>query len=701
MSPSFDLERNAFAILDVGIRANAEQVSEAHDDRMFDGANEASLNLARSRLTVARDRIEEEITYLPELAPNRARDILQSIGSVSSFDQATAIFSSLPNLSKANVIADLIGRVDDYSALIPAFTKAHEGLDIASARDDLERARSASGIGVITDSAWQQALAYLRERHVAVLSGALAQSSDGPSLLTKVLESIRRTKLSDWYRAVLDETVDRYDRWSQPMLGAIEERLDSAIANVRERPADRSRLRAVIDALNDWDALSQPVQLRDEAKGMDEPRSRMVCGKVRDLAVWLANDHDEHEAALELSRALQVNFPELPGVIHQIAGDIETLGELIQKSQAHKLMGPLAALAAQAEEQLAALGSDIRHGHFAASGEGFAANLYQEFEAARLRADQLPDPALPWFLVRSIAIALNNDADDPRAAGILVDGIIESAPEPARSRLKEDQAAIGSRIGYKNLKEALERDDIDEAHGLVTALLANADPNERGELQKLKAGIARRQAGRVVNWVRWGFIGIVLLIVALSECGKESVTYSPSDYSSSDFSETGDGETPKTDDVVANDTSVTEDDSTEEPPPEYAIGTLTIPQLRYCVFEEQRLSYMEGIVPRVAYSEFNARVDDYNNRCRGKSYSDSDRSRIDQEAATKRSGLETEARSILDRWVPAMPIAIPENTNSPPQAGWAQPESTEDDSDVQSDNSQSELDNIFGNQSGE
>ena len=49
---ALSLELNAFAVLDVGLRANQDQIIEEHDDRLFEGADESIIGAARSRFCV-------------------------------------------------------------------------------------------------------------------------------------------------------------------------------------------------------------------------------------------------------------------------------------------------------------------------------------------------------------------------------------------------------------------------------------------------------------------------------------------------------------------------------------------------------------------------------------------------------------------------------------------------------------------------
>src|SRR6185436_16539562 len=64
------LTGNAFAVLGVGLDASAQAISDAVDDLSFEpGHDPEQLNAARASLMSARDRLGEELGWLPEMSP--------------------------------------------------------------------------------------------------------------------------------------------------------------------------------------------------------------------------------------------------------------------------------------------------------------------------------------------------------------------------------------------------------------------------------------------------------------------------------------------------------------------------------------------------------------------------------------------------------------------------------------------------------
>src|SRR4051794_38731504 len=92
------LASSAFVTLGVSARSNKDQILEAYDDRLFAGVPEQELDGARSRLTLTRDRLREELRFLSDVAPARARDALDALGH--DVETACAFAKTLPNLSR-------------------------------------------------------------------------------------------------------------------------------------------------------------------------------------------------------------------------------------------------------------------------------------------------------------------------------------------------------------------------------------------------------------------------------------------------------------------------------------------------------------------------------------------------------------------------------------------------------------------------
>lgn len=664
------LASSPFAVLGVSVRANTAQILEAYDDRLFDGADEHELSAARSRLTVARDRLGEELRFLPDLTPARAREVLDALANLNDPVAALAMVRDLPNLARLNAIADMLERSPSRDVIRSAWMAQRE-FDPAAARVSIDQARAASGFKPVNDDAWTSELQKFQDDQADILHGAIIGTDKGAAVLIRAVEAATENACSNWHRTTLDKVVDRFDRWSEPELVRIEEELDRLIDEVRKGPDDASPLSAIEEQLQAWDEINQPVQLREQAKGLDEPKSRRVFDKVRDLAIWLANEAGQCASAQRLSLALQQTFPELPRAIAQLTEDLEALNEMVQHSRSQELLRPLLAAIEAAKSNLHNLAIGVLRGQFSETGTGSAGQLFREFTTACGLSDRLSNPELPWVFTRSAALSLNNDADQPEAARRILDVLLPTATGEILVKIVEDLDALKSITLQKEFKEACDANDFEKARELAITLM-DVDPERRPQYAAAKEALDNRISERTRSRWFWGILGVIVAFVFLTDqCDSNSSSqYSPP--ASTGYEESYDAAADNLEaaaDASASEEEIAHDTTGEETaPPLNNFGSLTLPQLRFCKFEKRRLEFLEPRVPPSAYSEFNARVDNFNSRCGQGRYSTADGAAIDSEVIARQSQLSAEAVEILNAWKPRADYSSGSVSTTPDQS---------------------------------
>ena len=183
------LASSAFVTLGVSVRSNKDQIFEAYDDRLFEGIPEHDLEVARSRLTLARDRLAQEIRFLTDVAPARAREML--VGLSGTAHSADALASDLPNLSRINAYAELLTR--SGAEFLDHADQAHRDFDPAAAREAIDQTRAASGFSPITDAAWDREIATFLDDHARSYFEGLRKAEDVPGTLARLLEQTGAT----------------------------------------------------------------------------------------------------------------------------------------------------------------------------------------------------------------------------------------------------------------------------------------------------------------------------------------------------------------------------------------------------------------------------------------------------------------------------------------------------------------------------
>jgi hypothetical protein len=100
---------------------------------------------------------------------------------------------------------------------------------------------------------------------------------------------------------LLDLIVREYDAWSEPHLAMVKEKIEAAASAYRQGYGPLS-VNQFVELLSEWDSISQPVQLLEESKGHEEPRSKEIYKIVRDFSLWLANENGHYYEAFAISR---------------------------------------------------------------------------------------------------------------------------------------------------------------------------------------------------------------------------------------------------------------------------------------------------------------------------------------------------------------------------------------------------------------
>lgn len=328
---------------------------------------------------------------------------------------------------------------------------------------------------------------------------------------------------------MIDRIISQFDRWSVPKLEQIADRIDFIIEELKAAPVE-PLLSELDTELAAWDHLSQPVQLWEQAKGLDEPRSLALSRKIRQAAVELANDAGQHEAALHITRSLVRTFAELPTVVAESKKDLATLEELVEASRAQRVIMPLHRAADVAEGNLGRTSQQVLQGSFAAEVVDEVGNLYTAFAEAKARADELADPDMPWLIVRSVALTLHNDAQESEAARIIVVALLDDAPAGPRQRLEEDLKTLQSLRYQREFAAALQNNDLGRARQIVSDMVAQGH-DDQGDLLKVRTDLDDAITRR--NWKRvgWGAAATVVLFLMITEGNnRPASTYDNSPY---------------------------------------------------------------------------------------------------------------------------------------------------------------------------
>lgn len=650
MAGSFDITTNPFHLLGISSRARMTEIAEAYEDALAEGrADEQVLLAAQKQLCAPMPRLDAELAWLHGLAPARAAEFAEALqrGDLAAAERG---LDSLTGTDRANLAADLCARAPGATRHVEALLESYADLDIRRIHGTIAGLRSVAGFQPPNEELIAKALDRLRDRHAEAALACIAGSDHPGAAMTAIVESFQPDSERPVLR-LLDLVIEKYDASVAPRLNRIKDEIEQMIACCREQeaPLDLDTLQHL---LAEWDEIGQAVQLRKEAKSLEEPRSRELCVLVRDFCVWLANEKKRYGEALAISRELLATFPELPLTADKLREDVETLKSLAEEAAALRHIQPLILAREAAERDIGKLNADLLNGGFGPHGCGLALSLFEAFIGAVRGSRDTTEAELPWLLVRDLAIALNNEHDLPVAARNLLKGLLSHAamaPSPAFvEKLEDDRRTIDRNLAWQELKSA--RGNPDRALGAVNRLLVGAAGPEREKLQDLKAAIEKPKAARNRRSIFWAlaaaaFVGFLIF------AGDKAPKHQPR--------------------ITAPPPAAAVPRTTPQPPPSAATPSLPVTptaapeeipanghdrllnknEVRYCVFQGERIDLLRRLATTNAdIGRFNALIRDFNGRCNSFRYRPGALQAIERELPGQLDALSRDASRIAAEW---------------------------------------------------
>lgn len=642
---------SAFATLELSLRSSKDAINEAVDRLAFESDRDpAELDAARARLLSARDRVEEEIAWLPELPPSEARRAA-SAALAGDLDALRSIWKATSGLAQLNIGAAIVSLKPDPALSVEVI---RSGLlwDSRSTLQTLQESRAIAGSPPIGEDLWKKAVA----KHLNYIAQQLAtpfslSSESAEKLSEDILE--RKSRRTEKTSSFLESLIQNYRRLVEPKICIITEGIEKNVSNVRADPQRPTSRIALVDQIRDWAALRRPVLLHEASRGLEDEDSASLARSIRSLAIELANDHSAFAAAKELTEALRAGFAYLPAFAEKLEEDSKTLDGLLASQSDARHLEPLTAACQAALDQPKTFASGVNAGNLRQDGRGLAANLVNAFKVATFA--NVSDPNVPWLMVRNVAIELHNEYDNSEAALSLVEWLLAAnPPSNVRSKLEADRQAAKDAIDTNRLAQAVKSGRLSDAK----TILASISPDAVGgsvELRKLQDGIAERLRRRNGKWIGWAVTG-ALAVFAIAQADRKPGSQPEPSSLVTEMSAPEGGGTINDDsgistaDPLASGAASAIDAGDEQMPAPNSYGVLTRAELRWCSFESARLSALEGRVPNNAVSGFNSAVQDFNSRCYGARYAESDKAAVDSEVVESEAKIRSEAEVKLSAW---------------------------------------------------
>jgi len=300
---------------------------------------------AGSDLINPRKRLAIEIAWLPGLSPKNSEKVVRWLSKPIQTMPSSSTFKSLSPLVRGNILASGLQRlakynISDVTRWILELARAFEEIDPEKLCVVINEERIVSGISEVTDLSMVEAEIQERRRHYRqVIKSALDNLSakELVEAVTMVVESA--TSNGEEHGPILiDDLVASYEVEAQTFLEKETKNIEVLVEKLREA-ADAElpdstlapMINHLIQVVKNWDTVAQPIQVSTKSRGLDHDASYQVAGLVRDLAIYLFNNHGKLDFSRQLTNMLQEVFAEVIEVAERTAEDASTLDDIAEQ----------------------------------------------------------------------------------------------------------------------------------------------------------------------------------------------------------------------------------------------------------------------------------------------------------------------------------------------------------------------------------
>jgi hypothetical protein len=426
---SITLKNNAFATLGIALDASSERISQAFDDLSFEpGQDPAALDAARARLLSARDRLAEEMGWLPECSADAQTGVQAAIRAGDAATLAR-VRDSADGLARLNLsVALTAASPTDLQGTLSILADA-QTWNVDTTLDRIDEARLRSGFKPVDPEQWDHAVEDRLGEIATALAPCFADSQDGrTALATAMLRSSARggghgTIFLEKVAAAHAANIDR-------KLEQLNARIMDYVDRLRARPGDQAIATTLLSSLDMWSQLRRPIQILEAARGLDDPSSATLLRCIRELAVYLTNEHSQFEIALRLARAMVTCFSQVPNLKQEIEREMPIL-------ITNALFARLRSICDLVLAHHRVFAQQLPHAGMSPEAPGLIGQLVQAFEECCRSSN--PQVAGPWVVLRGLAIDLHNKHRHSEVTRIIMNWMIsEVPPQDVLDKLRED-----------------------------------------------------------------------------------------------------------------------------------------------------------------------------------------------------------------------------------------------------------------------
>lgn len=661
------LTKNPFFILGITLRNNKEEITETFEQcAANEDYKESTLIHVQKNLLTSKARLEAEISWFPDLAPKKTQeiiDILQKTEDKKNADvnklneRLIEIVQDLSGISQTNLISYLCTKLTGNIKILKKLIYARQDISVETIKNAINANRKIARFPEISEQLVEYALKSLLDSYAKAAMQQITTFDHPGIIMTELIEEFVHATIDQ--KRFLEVITEHYDTWVIPKLRDFEDKIDNLIAKTQKnKKSYKKTMPEIITLLHQWNEYAQPSRLIFHSKGLDEQRSKKIFQTVRDLSLWLANERQEHNASLALSKEFKKIFSQLPSVSNMLDEDIGTLEDLIEQGKAQEDIEPLTTAVIESIKDEKVLLKSINKREFVPNGKGAAGKLYQTFVDVAKKTKGLSYEDEPWRLLLRLAIFLNNEKKQPFAAQEIIRTLcLMNPPESVRIMLQANSETIEANVLSNELDSVLKEEKLRRATEIIERLIIISKTEEDKQGWKdLLVTIEDKKHSKWTDWIIWGIIILVLIGVKKAKSFSSNYTDFNNSYSNN------------TSDYSSQNNYA--QDKTETPPALESSATLSLNELRWCLYQKKRIEFIQDQFPQNDYDsdyirtyntklitqsifdKYDALIVDFNSRCSRAKYHVYSKHIIEQEISELliKESIKENAKNIMKTW---------------------------------------------------
>jgi hypothetical protein len=338
------MSANPFAVLQCTVRDSSTQIVEAAENRSL-VIDPALCTTAKVTLVNTRLRLGAELAWLPGVAPGKAADLLAR--AEKGMPIMIAVAEKLPHVAACNLLVTTLEASaahhpdawlfkDLLMALMQHIDALDAGAELRLINEDRALARFppvSTGIDEALDECrkqWRQRLRPVLVQSVAAAVG-LADAVD---------------RLTEWGAEpappFMSEIIGSYAGDMQPQLLRVQKAAQELIASIKGRvkafegghPDFQVDYDQIVEILDCWLKLANPMIVLAQSQGAEDPMTRTFGYELRELVLFLANEHKIYDQARKVSQLIAGQLAFVASLESRMREDDKILAGLEDKQAA-------------------------------------------------------------------------------------------------------------------------------------------------------------------------------------------------------------------------------------------------------------------------------------------------------------------------------------------------------------------------------